>query len=80
MRDLCHDFSIGRHRKARAGRALTGELQRIPGIGPAMAKTLWANFSSVKEMADASVADLMKIDGIGKKKAQAIHDGLAVFR
>lgn len=80
MRDLCHDFSIGRHRKARAGRALTGELQRIPGIGPGMAKTLWANFTSVKEMADASVADLMKIDGIGKKKAQSIHDGLAVFR
>lgn len=80
MRDLCHDYSIGRHRKARAGRALSGELQRISGIGPTMAKKLWAQYSSVKEMAEASVKDLMQIDGVGKKKAEAIHKGLSVFR
>ena len=80
MRDLCHDYSIGRHRRARAGRALSGELQRISGIGPAMAKKLWAQYGSVKEMAAASVKDLMRIEGVGKKKAQAIYEGLAVFR
>jgi excinuclease ABC subunit C len=80
MRDLCHDYSIGRHRKARAGRALSGELQRIPGIGPSMAKKLWTHYSSVKEMAAASVTDLMQIDGVGKKKAVAIYEGLSVFR
>ena len=45
-----------------------------------MAKKLWAQYGSVKEMAAASVKDLMRIEGVGKKKAQAIYEGLAVFR
>ena len=44
VRDATHDFSIGRHRQARAKQAFSGELQRLPGVGPATAKTALGTF------------------------------------
>ena len=69
VRDTVHDFVIGRHRKARAKAALTGELTRLPGVGPAMARLLHTHFGSLAEMAKASETDLKKIPGIGPEKA-----------
>ena len=40
VRDATHRFAIGRHRRARQGAALSGELMRLPGIGPAKAALL----------------------------------------
>lgn len=73
VRDTVHDYSIGRHRHARAGAALTGELQRVEGIGPATARLLWEAFPSLQEMADAGPAGLEKVPGVGKRKAAALH-------
>jgi len=80
IRDSVHDYSIRRHRKARAGTALAGELQRIEGIGPSLAKVLWEHFSSIREMADASEAELAALPGIGPAKAKRIRSGLAAMR
>ncbi|MFV0346965.1 MAG: excinuclease ABC subunit UvrC [Halodesulfovibrio sp.] len=80
IRDSVHDYSIRRHRKARAGTALAGELQRIEGIGPSLAKVLWEHFSSIREMADATEAELATLPGIGLSKAKRIRSGLAAMR
>lgn len=80
MRDTVHDFAIGRHRKARSATALSGELLRLPGVGPALAKLLWGHFGSLAEMAAASEADLAAIPGIGKKKAAVLREGLQRLR
>jgi excinuclease ABC subunit C len=40
VRDTAHDYSLGRHRRARSGRAFAGELLRVPGIGREKAKML----------------------------------------
>jgi excinuclease ABC subunit C len=72
VRDTVHDFAIGRHRKARAGRALAGELLRIPGVGPALARTLWRHFGSLAAMAEADAATLAAIPGIGPGRAERL--------
>lgn len=76
VRDAAHDFSIGRHRQARARQAFSGELQQLPGIGRQTARLLWEHFDSVADMKAAPVTRLMELPGIGKKKAEAIRDAL----
>jgi len=76
VRDNTHRFAIGRHRRARQGAALSGELMRLPGIGPATARLLWDNFGSVEAMRAASVDDLCKISGIGPAKAALLREKL----
>ena len=45
----------------------------LPGVGPKLAKALLVKFKNARSRADASVDELMKIEKIGKKKAEAIH-------
>ncbi len=46
----------------------------LPGIGPKLAKSLLKHFKSIKRIANANVKQLMKVEKIGKKKAEQIHD------
>lgn len=80
VRDTAHNHVIGRHRKARAKAALTSELHRIPGVGPATEKLLWAHFSSLEAMLAASDGDLAAIPGIGPKRATKLHEKLRGLR
>lgn len=45
----------------------------IRGVGPKMAQDLLASFGTVRDVASASHADLMKVKGVGKKTAEQIH-------
>lgn len=76
VRDAAHDFSIGRHRMARAKQAFSGELRQLPGIGPHTARLLWEHFDSIAQMKAATCAQLMELPGIGKKKAEELHKAL----
>ena len=69
VRDATHRFAIGRHRRARQGAALSGELMRLPGIGPATARLLWEAFGSVEAMRAADVEKLRALPGIGPARA-----------
>ena len=80
IRDTVHDFAIGRHRKARAGRALAGELLRIPGVGPKIAKILWEHFDSLATMAEADEKTLAAIPGIGSGRAANLAKHLRALR
>ncbi|MDD4701391.1 MAG: excinuclease ABC subunit UvrC [Desulfovibrio sp.] len=77
VRDATHRFAIGRHRKAKRGAALSGELMRLPGIGPATARLLWDRFGSVEAMCAASKEDLCGLPGIGAAKAALLLEKLA---
>ena len=48
VRDTAHRFVIGRHRRARRGAALSGELMRLPGIGPAKAALLLQKLAALQ--------------------------------
>lgn len=76
VRDSTHRFAIGRHRKARAGAALSGELMRLPGIGPHTARLLWERFGSTEAMSSATREELEQLPGIGKGKAAALWEKL----
>lgn len=76
VRDAAHDFSIGRHRQARAKQAFSGELQRLPGVGPHIAKLLWEHFDSVQAMKSASKEDIAALPGIGAKRAATLWASL----
>ncbi len=76
VRDATHRFAIGRHRRARSGAALSGELMRLPGIGPATARMLWEKFESVEAMRAATLADLRSLPGIGKARAGILLEKL----
>lgn len=73
VRDTTHRFAIGRHRTARRGAALSGELMRLPGIGPATARLLWERFGSVEAMRAASEKDLQTLPGIGNVRAAVLR-------
>ncbi|MFI3272384.1 MAG: excinuclease ABC subunit UvrC [Pseudomonadota bacterium] len=79
VRDTVHDYSIGRHRKARGKAALQGELQRMEGIGPKTAKLLWEAFPSLEAMRDAGADGLAAVQGIGPRKAAMIHERLVLL-
>lgn len=48
----------------------------IDGIGPTLAETLYEAYPSVEALLDADPTELARIDGIGEKRARAIHAAL----
>lgn len=60
-------------------KSLLSEAQRylvsaIPGINSGLAEPLLSHFSTIKNIAEASVDELQEVEGIGKKKATQIYE------
>lgn len=51
-------------------------VESLPGVGPKTAKSLLKHFGSVKAIFNASLKDLEKIPGMGKRKAKKIIEVL----
>jgi excinuclease ABC subunit C len=73
LRDEAHRFAIGAHRDKRAQATTRTPLDDAPGIGPARKRALLAHFGSAKAVARAGVEDLMKVEGISEKTAEALY-------
>jgi excinuclease ABC subunit C len=65
VRDEAHRFAIGFHRKVRAKRTITSELDDIPGVGPARRRQLLSRFGSVRGVRGASLEELSTAVGAG---------------
>lgn len=76
IRDATHQYAIRGHRKARRSAAFSGELTRLPGIGPATARLLWDKFGNLETMRKVTEADLREIPGIGPAKAKFLTEKL----
>ncbi len=48
----------------------------LPGVGPKLVMKLLKHFGSIRNIANSSIDELMKVDKIGKKKATRIHEAL----
>lgn len=46
----------------------------LPGVGPKLSRSLLKHFGTVKQIANASIEQLMDVEKIGKKKAGHIHE------
>lgn len=76
VRDEAHRFAITGHKARRDKKRRTSPLEGIPGVGPTRRRDLLKHFGGVVEVKKASVADLMKVDNINKKVAEAIYNAL----
>ena len=74
IRDEAHRFAITFHRKLRGKRNLESILDHIEGIGPKRRKGLWARFSTMEAMRQASVEELAQADGMNMVAAQKVYD------
>jgi len=77
LRDEAHRFAIGAHRTRRSMDIKKNPLDEIEGVGPGRKKALLHAFGSAKGVSRASVADLVKVEGINQPLAERIH---AFFR
>lgn len=73
LRDEAHRFAIGSHRQKRAKNMFHETLKDIEGIGDKRKKDLMVHFGSVREIAGASIAQLMRVPGINEKIAKKIY-------
>ncbi len=76
IRDEAHRFAITGHKARRDKKRRTSPLEGIPGVGPTRRRDLLKHFGGIVEVKKASVADLMKVDNINKKVAEAIYSAL----
>jgi excinuclease ABC subunit C len=77
LRDEAHRFANGAHRTRRSMDIRKNPLDEIEGVGPGRKKALLHAFGSAKGVGRASVADLVKVEGINQPLAERIH---AFFR
>ena len=77
VRDEAHRFAISLHRNRRSKAMVDSELDDVPGLGPAKKKALLAHFGSLKKVAQANVAELATVAGIGPVQAEAIWQFLS---
>jgi excinuclease ABC subunit C len=73
LRDEAHRFAIGAHRQKRAKAVTATPLDDVPGIGPARKRALLAHFGSAKAVSRAGVEDLLAVEGINRRTAEALY-------
>ena len=73
IRDEAHRFAITGHKARRDKKRRSSGLEDIAGVGPQRRRDLLKYFGGLQEIKRASVADLMKVDNINKKVAEAIY-------
>ncbi|MFO0285912.1 MAG: excinuclease ABC subunit UvrC, partial [Brevundimonas sp.] len=73
LRDEAHRFAIGAPRTRRAMDVKKNPLDEIDGVGPGRKKALLPACGSARGVSRASVADLLKVDGVNQALAERIH-------
>ncbi len=74
LRDEAHRYAIGSHRARRQKHLTDSPLDGLGGIGPKRKRALLLYFGSAKGVAEASVEDLRRVEGVSHAMAQKIHD------
>ncbi|HEX7593227.1 MAG TPA: helix-hairpin-helix domain-containing protein, partial [Anaerolineae bacterium] len=76
IRDEAHRFGITYHRALRTKRGLASQLDAISGIGPRRRRALLTRFGSLDKIRDASVEELLTVQGMTRSAAQKLKEQL----
>lgn len=76
IRDETHRFSIGKQRKKELKGASKSSLDAIEYVGIERKRALLRFFGNFDQISKASIKDLMKVKGVGKKTANIIYRDL----
>ena len=76
IRDEAHRYGITAHRKKRTKLGMASQLDSIPGIGPTRRKSLLKHFGSVDKIREASVEELIAVQGMTRAAAESIKANL----
>jgi excinuclease ABC subunit C len=74
LRDEAHRFAITFHRKLRRERNFQSVLEEIPGIGEGRKKALLRHFGALRRVKEASLDELLAVDGFGPRQARLVFD------
>jgi excinuclease ABC subunit C len=73
VRDEAHRFAVTYHRKLRAKRSISSNLDILPGIGKARRKILLDHFGSFDMIKQATREELNEVPGLPKNVANTIY-------
>jgi len=76
VRDEAHRFAITFHRSKRSKAAFKSGLDDVPGIGPKRKKALIRAFGSVRAIREASIDELIAVEGVNAQVAEQIKANL----
>ncbi|MDH4331579.1 MAG: excinuclease ABC subunit UvrC [Desulfobulbaceae bacterium] len=76
IRDEAHRYGITVHRKLRGKESLASTLEQIPGVGKTRREVLLRELGSMQRLAQASMAEIAAVAGIGPVLAAQIWHSL----
>ena len=76
VRDESHRFALRSSRKKKLKELQYSELNLINGVGPIIKNRLLKKFKNIKNIRNASVHDLLSVQGVSKKLCEQIQQGL----
>lgn len=74
IQDEVHRFAITYHRSLRNRTTMTSVLDSIKGVGEKRRKNLLLHFGSIENIKNASVSELLEVNGMDKRSASQVFD------
>lgn len=69
-----HRFAISYHRNRMSSRFYKSELDDVKGVGPKRKRALIEHFKSIDRIKTATLEELISVNSMNKKSAQAVYD------
>lgn len=73
LRDEAHRFAITQHRNLRLKASTASQLDTIAGVGEKRKRSLLRHFRTIEKLKAASVAELLKAEGMSRPAAEAVY-------